>query len=86
MITIPLTIRQGSILARLWAGAAVAIPAIGRWLGRTADRARQLALYVGGFGSICYAAWQIAEPAGWATFGVSCLLLEALTPAKPPAP
>lgn len=78
-IPVPLTIRQGSVLARVWAVLAVAVPAIGRWLTKTATRVRQLALYAGAFGSVCYAAWQTAEPLGWLAIGISLFLAEGLT-------
>lgn len=79
VIDIPLSVRQGSVLAKVWAVTAVVVPAIGRWLGRTVTRGRQLALYAGGFAAICYGVWQISGPAGWVAAGVSCLLMEGLT-------
>lgn len=79
VIAAPFTVRQGSVAAKVWVALAVAVPAVGRWLTRTATRLRQLALYAGGLGSICYAGWQIAEPLGWLTIGLSCLFMEGIT-------
>lgn len=83
VIDVPWATRRASRLAPLWATLAVAVPAFGRWLYKAVRKARQLALYVGGFAAICYAAWQVAEPLGWLTIGAACLLFEWLT--SPPA-
>jgi len=87
MITMPaLSVRQGSVLARLYAVVAVVVPRIGSGLRSLASRARQPVLYLGAGGSVCYAGWQVAQPLGWLLIGGCLLLLEGLTSAKPTDP
>lgn len=71
--------RADTVLGRLYATLAVALPVFGRWLVRSVPKARQAVLYAAGLGGLSYAAWQWSHVAGWAAFGVSCLIFEWLS-------
>lgn len=77
------TIRDTSLLARGWTALTVTArrygPGVGRWLARTGTRIRQLVLYLGGFGSLVYAAFLLSAVLGFVALGVALLLLEALS-------
>lgn len=80
LIELPaLTVRQGSVLARLWSAVTVVAPKMGGWLHDLLDTFRQPVLYLGAGSSICYAAWQVAQPLGWFLIGLTLLLVEGMT-------
>ncbi len=80
MSTVELTrTRQQTILGRLAANVRHAAPGWGRWLSRTATRARRLVLHVTGLGAISAAGWEVARPLGLLLAGLSLLTLDYLT-------
>jgi hypothetical protein len=68
-----------TVLGRLGAVLAVAVPRFGRWVRRTVPRARQVVLHAAGLGLLTVAAWSWSTIAGYAAAGVSCLVFEWLS-------
>lgn len=80
VIDIPLLgVRRGSVAGRILIAITVAVPKVGGWLTRVANRTRRLVMVVGSLAAICYAGWQVAQPVGWLLIGVAGLYLEGLT-------
>jgi hypothetical protein len=75
----PIRTRDTTVLGRIVAALAAALPGVGRWLTTTARRARRAALHVAGLGAIVAAGWEVSRPLGLVTAGVSLLLLEYLS-------